>query len=194
MTATSTEVTNFFWHCLVAAKVIDEFPENAATKAHALHAVRMATLCAAGKNGVQYASAEARIAKQEKGERWDQCGLIKEHIVPVSLVRTLVHSELKATRDNAQTASPLALSDQDIQGFTPAVIVLFQRNPRAWQVARIIREWTLLAWITEQENGRFDDKLRHGGISIRKRMPKGWNEKQSRFARYAACEIVLSQV
>ena len=193
MKTTPTETTNFFWHCLMAAKVMDELPENTATKSHAVHAVRMATLCAAGKDGVQYASGAALKIREAQGTHWEQCGLIKEHVVPVSLVRQRVHSELKAAGDQA-TPSPLVLSVEDTQGLSPEVILLFQRHPRAWTVARIIREWTHLAWITKVEDERFDDKARHGGISLRKRMPKGWTEGMGRLARYDACEIVLSPI
>ena len=194
MTARPTETTNFFWHCLVAAKLIDEIPNKTAAKSHSLRAVRMATVCAAGKNGVQYASDDARKRREDIGKHWEQCGLVKEHVVPVSLIYALVHSKLTATCGTADTTTPHVLSDQVTQGLTPEVIALFQQHPRAWLVGRIVREWTLLAWITELENKRFDDKSLHGGISIRKRMPKGWTEEQDRFTRYADCDIALSRI
>lgn len=194
MTATASEVKNFFWHCLVAAKLMDEVTENTVTKAHVLHAVRMATLCAVGRNGVQYASDEARVIKESNNKHWEQCNLIKEHIVPVSVVRARVYSELKRSRNGNDDPVPITLSDSDTQGLTLEVIGEFQKNPRAWEVARIIREWTLLAWITKNDEAKFDDKKRHGGISIRKVMPTGWTEEQDKFARYVACGIVLSPI
>lgn len=194
MTATATENINFFWHCLVAANVIDELPKNTATTSHSLRAVRMATVCCTGKNGVQYASEDARKRREAQGGHWEQCGLVKEHVVPVSLVHALVQSELVATCGSADTPRPHVLSDQNTQGLTPEVIALFQKHPRAWLVGRIVRQWTLLAWITELENKRFDDKTLHGGISIRKCMPKGWTEEQDRFTRYTDCDIALSRI
>ena len=172
----------------------DEFPATTATNGHVLRAVRMATLCAAGKHGVQYASDDAQSHRESHGKHWEKCGLIKEHIVPVSLICEQVTKELGSTRDQSQGAMPLLLSDQDRQGLTPEVIELFQQHPRAWVVARIIREWTHLAWITEPENRRFDEKDRHGGISIRKRMPKGWEIGHDRLARYDACDIKVSKI
>lgn len=193
MKATPSEATNFFWHCLMAAKVMDELPKNTATKSHAVHAVRMATLCAAGRNGVQYASDAAIKLREAENKPWERCGLIKEHVVPVSLVRERVYDELKATRGQA-APNPFQPAGEDADALTSEVIALFQHHPRAWQVARIISEWTHLAWITKLENERFDDKARHGGISLRKRMPNGWTEEQGRLARYDACGIVLSRI
>lgn len=193
-TARPAEALNFFWHCRVAVKLIDELQDTTVTKAHALHAVRMATLCAAGRNGVQYASEGARMIKGDQTKHWEKFGLVKEHAIPVRLVRTLVLNDLRATSDGAQAAVPLVLSEQDMQGLTPKVIALFRQHPRAWQAARIIREWTLLAWITKDEDARFDDKARHGGISLRDRMPTGWTHDQDRFARYNSCGIVVSPI
>ena len=189
MATSATEVSNFFWHCLVVAKLTDEVKQTPAIKSHVARAVRMATLCTAGRNGVLYASASAREEKDLQGKRWDQCGFIKEHVVPVSQIIARVRNQLEVTRDGLQAGLLAELSGEDVQGLTPDVINLFQQHPRALQVARIVHKWTLLAWITEQENKLFDDKYRHGGISIRKRMPKGWTEGQDIFARYNACGI-----
>lgn len=189
MATSATEVSNFFWHCLVAAKLTDEVEQNPATKSHVARAVRMATLCAAGRNGVQYASVSAIAEKDSQRKRWDRCGFIKEHVVPVSQIVARVRNQLEVTRGGPQAGLLAELSGNDIQGLTPAVIDLFQQHPRASHVARIIHKWTLLAWITKEENELFDDKDRHGGISIRKRMPNGWTEEQDIFARYNACGI-----
>jgi len=152
----------------------------------------MATLCATGRNGVQYASDEAIRVKNSEGKHWEECGLIKEHALPVSLVCKRVYAELKANRQ-----APIGTCGPCEDGglaLTPEAIALFQANPRAWQVALIIREWTHIAWITKEEDGRFDDRSRHGGISIRNRMPKDWTEGRSKFARYDACEIPVSRI
>jgi hypothetical protein len=191
MTTKPTEAVNFFWHCLMAAKIIDELPETTATKSHAVHAIRMATVCAVGKEGVLYASDAARSTKEAAGKDWHKCGLVREHVVPVSLMREFVVGKLKTTRDDG---AAIDISSEDTQGLTPEVIALFRQHPRAWLVAQVIREWTILAWITESEDERFDDKARHGGKSIRKRMPTEWREAQGRFARYDACGIELSLI
>lgn len=175
MHATPTEITNFFWHCQVAARMTDEFEDTTVTKSYRLRAVRMATDCWAGRNGVQYASDKARAQRDSRGKPWEQCGLIKEHVIPVGVVRRLVHKELRDTIVSAGTVEPLILSGLETQGLTPKVVDLFQKHPRAWMVARIIRNGTLHAWITEKEDEKFDDKALHDGISIRQRMPKGWN-------------------
>jgi len=187
-----SEALNFYWHCVIAAKLIDELPPGTATRAHILRAVRMATICATGRNGVQYASDEAIRIKSSEGKRWEDCGLIKEHAFPVSLVCQRVYAQLKTNKESPEGA--FGSSENEGLGLPPETVALFQTSPRAWQVALVIREWTHVAWITKEEEGRFDDKSRHGGISIRSRMPKNWTEGQSRLARYDACEIPVSRI
>jgi hypothetical protein len=193
MRANPSEITNFFWHCLVAARMTDEFKDTTVTKSYRLHAVRKATDCWAGRNGVQYAS-DAAIAENARSGHWEGCGLTKEHVIPVSVVRKLVHEGLTAPIASEGAVEPLILSDDETQGLTPEVVALFHQHPRAWVVARIIRNWTLHAWITVKEDERFDDKSKHDGISIRQRMPKGWKIGQDRFARYHACGIKVSPI
>ncbi|WP_293707536.1 hypothetical protein [Stenotrophomonas sp. UBA7606] len=188
----ASDALNFYWHCVIAAKLIDELPPSTAAKSHALRAVRMATLCATGRNGVQYASDEAIRIKSLEGKRWEKCGLIKEHAFPVSLVCKRVYAELKTNQEGPEVGT--GPSENEDLGLTPETIALFQTSPRAWQVALIIREWTHVAWITKEEEDRFDDKKRHDGISIRNRMPKNWTDDQSRFARYDACSISISLI
>lgn len=186
------EIEQFFWNCQVAAKLVDEVPANTATRACVLYAVRKASVCFAGRNGVQYASAAASEKQAADGKRWDKSGLVREHIVPVSLIRQRVVQELESTRGNA-APGPVVLSEEDRAGLTPDAIKLFEAHPRAWQVARIVREWTLLAYITREEERAFDDKSRHSGVSLRKRMPIGWCGTD-RFARYRSCGIELQPI
>lgn len=157
-----------------------------------LYAVRKATVCFAGRNGVQYASAAAQAKQAEGGKHWEKSGLVREHIVPVSLIREQVVRELETTRaENAP--SSITLSDPDRDGLTANAVALFEANPRAWQVAKIVRDWTLLAYITREEERLFDDKVRHAGVSLRKRMPIGWCGTD-RFARYRSCGIELAPI
>lgn len=186
------EVEQFFWNCQVAAKLLDEVPRNTATRACVLYAVRKASVCYAGRNGVRYASAAAKAKQASGGKRWEKSGLVREHVVPVSLIRERIVREIDATRTNA-VPEPVNLSAEDVRGLTPNAVMLFERHPRAWQIGRIIREWTLLAWITQDEGRLFDDKKRHAGISLRKRMPIGWSGND-RFARYKSCGIELLEI
>jgi hypothetical protein len=186
-----SEAINFFWHCLVASKVMDELPtdKNPATKAHYLNAVRLATVCIAGAEGVHYASEDAQAVKEKSGAAWNKCRLIKEHVVPVSVIAGFVHEELGKPADRSRLAGMLARIEA--VGVPAAVLELFAGHPRALQVAGVVLEWTTLAWITKSENRRFGEKDRHGGISISKRMPEGWTPAHDRLARHRACEIPL---
>lgn len=189
MKPNASEAANFFWHCLFASKVVDEFPKNAATNAHFLNGVRLATVCIAGKAGVHYASEEARSIKEQSGSPWEKCGFIKEHVVPVSVISSFVRDELKKPGNSARWAE--AKPCMESAGLTPEVLDLLAAHPRALQVARVVLEWTTLAWITKLENARFHDKARHGGISLGKRMPKDWTPVDDRLARYQVCKIPL---
>ena len=193
MAASVSEINNFFWHCLVAAKLLDELRRETVTKSHILHAVRKATDCWAGRNGVQYASDDARAQKERIGKHWEKCGLRKEHVIPVRVVNQFVYEELMLPISTTGVSEPLVLSDQEMQGLTPEVVELFHQHPRAWTVARIIREWTLHAWITIPEDHCFDDKSKHG-FSIRHRMPQGWTRDQDRFKRYSDSGIRVSRI
>lgn len=55
-------------------------------------------------------------------------------------------------------------------------------KPKAWQIAEVVRESTLPAWVTKGE----DAELRKKGLH--KSMPKGWDGKD-KFARYNDCGI-----
>jgi hypothetical protein len=178
MTATWIESEHFLTHCEVAALVIDTLPANAATRAHARHALRMATLNVAGRNGVLYASSKARQIKQATGKDWHQSGLIKEHVVPLSLIHKWVVEEL---------ARPLPADGA--AGVTTTIV----RADRARQVANIVREWTLLAWISQDDDARLRDRGLNAGKSLHKSMPADW-DGQDRFARYSACGIEYAPI
>jgi hypothetical protein len=170
MTATPSEADNFRWHCAVAAMLIDTLPVTAATSAHTRNAVRLATLTSVGKNGVLHASKQAKEIKESTGKKWHKCGLVQEHVIPLSLIHERVVEELKR--------SPAA-SDQGGPSFPD--------NPRARLVARIVEDMTLLAWISQDEDARLRDK------SLQKCMPTDW-DGQERFARYIACGIEYSTI
>lgn len=183
------DIEKFFHYCNVAAKIIDELPRNTTTRACALFAIRRASNCYAGKNGIRFVSAGALARHKEVGAPWHQLGLIKEHVVPVSLMRKKTTAALQALSSDAGTAPP-PFTEEAAPELPPNVAALFQQHPRAWQVGRIVRDWTILAWITGEENARFNDKPKYDGISLIKRMPLDWDGKDP-FARYTAAGIEL---
>lgn len=186
MAARPSELTNFFWHCRVAVKLIDELPDTTVTRSHAARAVRMATLCAAGRDGVEFASTAAMAVKQGAGNRkWWECQLHREHVIPVANVHKYVLQDLRASCGSGQSRNSLVESDKDndMQWLPPAIIALFRDNPRAWQAARIIRYWTELCWVTPGEHEEF------GRRKLGDRMPKDWRPGMDRFARYKHCKI-----
>jgi hypothetical protein len=174
---TRAEASYFLRHCEVAALLLDAFsPLDPATSSHVVRAIRMATLNAAGKNGVSHASTQARKRKEATGKPWHQCGLIKEHAVPVSLIYRRVLDAFSAMGLGDPSLVDLSDLAADEQAFA-------RRNPKAWSIAKIVREETVLAWITADE----DAELRKRGLQ--RCMPPGWDESQSRFARYETCGI-----
>lgn len=187
------ESEQFFWNCHVAATLIDHdgIPRNTATKACVLYAVRKASICLIGKDGVRFATPGACAQRTAAGVPWQKAGLVKEHVVPVSLIRERVVAQLDATRNDPALRPSFGLEDE--AGLTAAAAALFRAHPRAWEVGKVVRDMTLLAWITREEEKRFDEKARHGGISLRKRMPMGWRGEDV-FARYTACELELVEV
>jgi len=193
MSATKAEGTNFFWHCLMAAKVLDEMPQNTVTRSYVLRAVRMASVCVRGRRGVQFASAGATAERVNRGLDWDRLGLIKEHVVPVSVICKLVRQELGRPHPIPGTEDSLCATGS-ARNLTAAESDLFREHPRAEQVARIVNAWTLLAWITPEEDRQFDDKARHGGMSLRSRMPSSWTVNSDKLARYQACGIALAEI
>lgn len=185
------ELRNFFWHCHVAAKLIDELPVNPATRAHVGHAIRKATVCWDGRDGVGFASTAALKEQRVAGVHWDRCGLIREHVIPVAVVTRLLRTALEATR-GCESPS-LQLSADDHAGFPSDVIAQFKDNPRAWQVARLVRQWTLQAWITPNDEERLRDHDKNG-CNLTQSMPPYWTPEQSRFARYDHCGLRLEPI
>lgn len=190
-TAKPAELRNFFWHCHVAAKLVDELPANPATRAHVGHAIRKATACWDGRDGVGFASPLAMEAKRVAEVHWDRCGLIKEHVIPVSEVTGRVRAELEALRGRDLPAPQPSAGDRET--FPAEVLALFLKHPRAWQVAQLVREWTLQAWITPEEDKRLRDGAGNG-CDLSKAMPPGWSSAQSRFARYDHCGLRVEPI
>ena len=188
MTATASEAKNFYWHCQVAATVA-KLHKNPATKANLRHALRLATLTVAGKNGIYLASRKAYSEKHLCGMDWSACGLVKEHVIPISLLYGLVRREL----DNPAPRRWENYLDVPVdQNRALWNIPLDWANtseavPDALLIAKVIKESTILAWIHQED----DMKLRTGGYA--KRMPEDW-DGQDPLARYRAAGIEVLEL
>lgn len=79
------------WHCRVAALLLRELPQNPHTKHHVRGAIREASVAIKGKHrrlpeGVEFFSANAR----DQLARGKKLGLVREHVVPVSVINKKV--------------------------------------------------------------------------------------------------------
>jgi hypothetical protein len=174
MTATSAELQNFLWHCEVAALLSTSLPPTTSTKAHVLNAIRKATHAAVGSNGVGHASHKARERQASMGLPWHKCGLIREHTIPVSVVCKRVREVLSRL--------PARHADAMLRNASSSIAPGLW-SPTALQIADVVLEGTLMAWITEPE----DQRLSANGLG--QRMPPGWKDGHDPFARYVACNI-----
>lgn len=187
MTATASESVNLYWHCSAAEGLIRQFMPhlNAAVSSNIRHAVRMATLCAAGKNGIQYATEAAMAQKIARGGDWHTCGLIREHAIPISLI----HDEiLRVARDyfvepKCWSDVAGALHPHDRENW-PVPKDTSRPAPLSAVIAAVIRRRTVLVWATADD----DRKLKREGLN--KTMPAN-KGADSPLARYEHCQIKL---
>jgi hypothetical protein len=179
MTATAAELQNFLWHCEVAALLSAALPATTSTKGHVLNAIRMATYAAVGSKGVRHASYKAREHQASIGLPWDQCGLIREHTIPVSVVCKRVREVLSRL--------PAGEADATLRNVTSPIAPGLW-SPRGLQIAGVVLQGTLMTWLTETEDRRLSAK------GLGKRMPPGWKDGHDPFARYAACEIDWAEI
>ena len=184
MATSSSEDTNFYWHCHVAALLLESLPQqNAATRAHTRNAIRMATLTAIGKKGIHYATKAAYEKKENSGKNWDQIGLKCEHIFPVSLIHKKVLSE--ASNGHATSWAELlgSLTQSDIANWN-VPSTKSDAAPLSARIAKVVREHSVLAWVTDED----DILLSKKGLS--KSMPDNY-QGDNLHARYQACGIEL---
>lgn len=174
MTATATESTNFLWHCEVIALLTTALPYGTSRNSNIAHALRKATSAAIGSKGVRHASRQAREHQAERNAPWSECGLVREHVIPVGFVGERVREALTVLPDGDADAALRRVP-------SPLAPGLWSR--RGLHIAEVVLDWTLLAWITPDE----DVQLRKRGLGSR--MPTGW-DGQNRFARYDACGIL----
>lgn len=188
--ATPAEMANFFWHCEVAGMVLSQLPRNAATSAHALEAVRMATYCLVGRKGIAHASAAACEQRKSRNAHWHRAGLVREHAVPVGeIYRRVIDAmqRLEAEPSEAVDAYQDLTRQMEVAGLPAALIATQPRRLEARAVARAVREWTQIAWVTEADH----KCLRAHGLTDR--MPADW-DGLDRFARYRACGIDVAPI
>jgi hypothetical protein len=182
------ELENFYWHCRVASRIRQDFAHTRATNANFESAIRLATACITGKDGVPFASEDAireRMHSHKKG--WTGLDLIKEHVIPVSLIANQVRKAIDARLEPHHVKE--MVDEARRRGYQPDARL--SDHPEALVTACVIHKWTILAWVTKAENARFKDKVRHGGKSLVKDMPPDWEEDHGLFARYLDSGIKL---
>ncbi|QNP59636.1 hypothetical protein [Paenacidovorax monticola] len=108
------------WHCRVAALLLQKLPRNPHTKHHVRGAIREASVSIRGKHrrlpeGVEFFSATAR----DMLARGEISGLVREHVVPVSIINEKVIALVKPTEKD---------------------------------IIEIVRNWTIMAAITQEEH------------------------------------------
>lgn len=183
---TNTEAGYFYWHCTVAAILIEQLEKrNAATNSHVQRAVRMATETARGKRGVQYASRSANERRTLSQGAWAGLGLTKEHVVPVSVITRRIIDEYDSGRKYAWSDILDVFTQHDLENWGVVDSDSFHSEvaPLSAIIASIVRRSAVLAWITKDE----DTLLKKRGLT--KTMPVGAEDDD--LARYKACGIEL---
>ena len=185
MSYTLREARYFYWHCSTAAILLDSLELNTATRVHLNNAVRMATLNAAGKSGIRLASASASALLTGTSGKQSPKGLIREHVVPVSVISGQVVDAWSSRVQYAWRELVPSLKDEDLKNWkvVNSDYFLDSTAPFSAVIATFVRDRTLLAWVTSEDNTR----LREGGLS--KSMPDYLPDDPR--ARYQVCEIEL---
>ncbi|WP_155953102.1 hypothetical protein [Pseudoxanthomonas suwonensis] len=189
MSYTSQEAFYFYWHCTTAALLIEKLEHNTATNSHIRHAIRMASETARGKLGVQYASRDALARKPVDSSRWSGLDLVREHVVPVSVISKRVmdaHGD-RLTYTWRELLGHLTQEDMNNWQILDSDYFLDRSADFSAVVAAIVRQWTVLAWVTKEE----DKRLRKAGLT--KSMPIG-SEGKEQLSRYKACGIELVSI
>jgi hypothetical protein len=190
-----SELIHFYWYCATATQLIENLPRTTATNAVSLYAVRRATETFTGKNGVPYASARARKACADNGGKWEGCGLVREHAIPVSHIHRGLEDALSVKRSEETLAEARRRLEAELMAI-PAKAGTFQgypANPQIAFVVDIIRASTTLAWLTVDEDNLLNERLGDGSKSLKMRMPPNWDGRDP-LARYRFCEIEVQPV
>ena len=178
---TASELENFYWHCEVAACLITNFPSNAATNSNIAHAVRLATLCCTGKNGIRYATRHAYETKVSTTLSWYKLGLTRGHVIPVNVVVKNVLANVVPTNPPTWDAVIKHLTPADLARWQSPVETAYSA-PLAAAIAAQVRNHTLVAWASKKD----DEQLRSAGLTAK--MPPSY-DGSDRFARYTFCGI-----
>src|SRR3546814_10548595 len=130
MSPNPPELTICFWHCAVAAKMTHDLEVSTVARAYRLHAVRKATDCWTGRNGIQFASTDAIERQSSQGTPWERSKLVKEHAVPVAVINSFVQQALRATPSDPGKVEPPQCLAEEVVMFPQSVATLFQQDPQ----------------------------------------------------------------
>ncbi len=187
MKYTRKEAEYFYWHCTIAALLIEILTErNRATLSHIQRAIRMASETAVGKAGVQYASEMAYKQKPATKKHWSGLGLTREHVVPVTvIVKKVMDAHDSNTAFSWRDLVRDRLTQDDLQHWkvVDSDYFLDSAAPLSAVIANVVRRYAILAWITKDE----DRRLKNEGLT--KSMPPSFGEDD--LARYKACKISI---
>jgi hypothetical protein len=180
--ANSSENRNFYWHCQSAALLIETLPQNPATLANIRQAIRLATCNAIGKRGISLATQGAHNLKRSSDKDWYKLGLIREHVYPVNLVceKALAEALNKTPVRWDELLGTLTNSDLSYWNYEGQSGMA----PLSAKIAKIVRENTVIAWATRED----DAELKRKGLN--KKMPADYREGDLH-ARYHACGLDL---
>lgn len=172
-----------FWHCQVAAMLLNYCPMNPATKHHVRSAVREATKLIRPT----YRSVAA-AAQREAGQ---SSGLIREHAIPVSIIVGKVMALCGPWVMVDLTGRTAGFMGDGESGNLNRTPLGGSRSMRAVgmvtaaQIMDVVRELTFCVEITKCEDGRLS------GAGLRDRMPDDWDGR-NRLARYECADIKLA--
>jgi hypothetical protein len=185
LTYTQKEARYFYWHCMTVATLLENLDLNTATSVHVNKGIRMATLNAVGRLGISLASPSAAKKIASSTGPGSYKGLLREHVVPVSVISTHVLQAWRSTERPSWRELLPWLNKEDCRHWevVDSDYFLEVTAPLSALVATIVRRKTLLAWVTSADNL----ELRSRGLI--KRMPDSSTDDPR--ARYTACGISL---
>lgn len=172
-----------FWHCNVAAILLNQCPMNPATKHHVRSAIREATH--------QIRPAGRSTGAQRLRDSGRAGGLIREHAVPVSIIVGKVMELCGPWVVIDETNRAAGFVDGRVAGDINRISLGSTRRATALghvtveQVIALIETLAICVEITREEDSWL------AGAKLRDRMPEGWDGKNL-FARYEHVGIELA--
>lgn len=137
----------------------------------------------------------AQEARALNGGRWEGCGLVREHAIPVGHI----YREIVGALSKERSVSDLAAGKQRLNAEMmeiPAKHGAFSGFPDNTHIAivvEVIRAATTMAWLTKQEDQLLNKRLDNKSDSLNKRMPPGWDGVDP-LDRYRYCGIVVHPI